>query len=240
MRRGARRVAAGVSVLFGLLVMVSPADAQSAGDASFRVYLRGNEIGTASVSLTRDDAGWHITGGGEIGEPYKLSLRQLEMHYAPDWRPLRMTMEQASPDDSAVVHVAFGVGTEGETRTDIVRPSQALWGSNRVAPDTIPLPDFVFAAYEALAARLESAKAGMELRVFVVPRFEALLRIDAVDDQTFRTNNGTIPIRRFRMTLQRPEGAAPIHVWVNSGRAYRLDFPKEELMVIREDVQERR
>jgi hypothetical protein len=40
--------------------------------------------------------------------------------------------------------------------------------------------------------------------------------------------------------MQRPEGATPIHVWVYNGRLYRLDFPKEELAVIREDVLERR
>src|SRR5690606_10697888 len=109
-------------------------------------------------------------GGGQIGEPYNLSLRQLEIRYGLDWKPQRMTMEQADQTDSAVVHVAFGLA-DGTTRTDIVRPTQAVWGANTVAEDTIPLPDYVFAAYEVLAARLTAAKTGDEFRVFVVPRF---------------------------------------------------------------------
>ena len=217
----------------------SPATAQVAGDATFRVYLRSSDIGSASSSLTRDIAGWTITGGGALGEPYMLTLRQLEIHFTADWKPQRMTMEQADPMDSAVVHVAFGLA-DGTTRTDVVRPGQAVWGANKVAEDTIPLPDFVFAAYEVLAARLIGAAPGAEFRVFVVPRFEAILHVDSVDDQTLRTTTGTIPVKRWRTTLQRPEGPTPIHVWVNElGRLYRLDFPKEEIMVIREDVLER-
>ena len=239
MVRGARRIAAGVSLLLGVLFTVSPAAALAAGDVVFRVYLRGTDIGSSSVSLAQDDAGWHITSSAQLAEPFQLSLRQLEMHYDAAWRPLRMTMEQVSPDDSAVVHVAFGLA-DGTTRTDIVRPGQALWGANKVSPDTIPLPDYVFAAYTALAARLTNATVGMELRVFVVPRFEAVLRLDSVDDQTLRTTSGTVAIKRWRATLQRPEGATPMHLWVSGGQMYRLDLPKEELLVIREDVLERR
>jgi hypothetical protein len=161
------------------------------------------------------------------------------MHFDANWNPLRMTMEQAQGDDSAVVHVAFGLA-DGETRTDVVRPGQAVWGSNKVAPDTIPLPDYVFAAYEVLAARLQNATAGSEFRAFVVPRFEGLVHVDLIDDQTFRMAQGTVPVKRYKLTMHRPEGNTPVHVWVYNGRAYRLDFPGEEIAVIREDVLERR
>ena len=110
---------------------------------------------------------------------FQLVLRQLDIRYDDNWRPRIMTMEMASPDDSAVVHVAFGLA-DGTTRTDVVRPNTATWGANKVSADTLPLPDLVFGAFEGLAGRLSSASPGAELHVFIAPRFEAVMSLDGV------------------------------------------------------------
>ena len=222
-------------VLGAWLVLGASPSAQTTGETAFRIFSRGKEIGSQTVALTRTDDGWHLTSTGELREPYQLVLRQFDVTYDAAWRPRVMTMEIASPDDRAVVHVAFGL-SDGSTRTDVVRDGTAQWGSNKVAPDTIPLPDFVFASFEALAGRLASASPGMQMQAFVGPRFEGVLHVDRVTSDPIPTTSGTLDARRWGLTLRRPEGEAPLDVWVANDRLVRVDIPKEGMSVVRQDV----
>ena len=240
----ARRCAAGALLLIGLGVG-SPVATQTDGTSRFRVFHHGEEIGFTAVSLTRDEDGWHLEGSGELKGEFQFVLRQLDVRYDAAWRPRFMTLELATPalqrllgrgpEDHVVVHVAFGLA-DGGTRTDIVRSSNADWGSNQVSPDTIPLPDLVFGAYEALAARLSLASPGAELRAFVVPRFEATVSVDGVTDEAVRTSSVTLQTKRWRATVRRPEGPVSLDIWVERGRMIRLDLPKDGITVIRQDV----
>src|SRR4030095_2885685 len=117
-----------------------------------------------------------------------------------------------------------------------VRANLATWGSNPVSPDTLPLPDLVFGAYEGLAARLVSAVPGTEMHVFVAPRFEAVMALDGVSDDVVETSAGAVETRRWRMTVRRPEGPTPLEMWVAGGRMVRLDQPKDGISVVRSDV----
>ena len=217
------------------MVLGTSTSAQTTSETAFRIFSRGKEIGSQTVALTRMDEGWHLTSTGEMKEPYQLVLRQFDITYDSTWRPRIMTLEIASPDDRAVVHVAFGL-SDGSTRTDVVRDGSAQWGANKVAPDTIPVPDFVFASFEALAARLASASPGMQMHVFVVPRFEGVLYVDRVTSDSVATASGTLDARRWGLRLARPEGEAPLDVWVANDRLVRIDIPKEGMSVVRQDI----
>lgn len=208
---------------------------QPASDTTFRIYHRGALIGTTAVSIAREDDGWRLQGTGDLKGTFQVSLPQLDIRYDAAWRPRSMTMELVALDDRAVVHVAFGL-SDGTTRTDVVRPDNATWGSNKVSADAIPLPDLVFAAYEALAARLAFASPGQELRVFVAPRFEAPMSIDGVVDEPMPSSAGPLATKRWRVTLRRPEGPSQMEIWVAGGRMVRLDLPKDGLSVVRDDV----
>jgi hypothetical protein len=219
------------AAFIGALVLLLQAPA----DTTFRVFHRGALIGTTSISLTRDGDGWRLQGTGDLKGNFQVALPQLDIRYDAGWRPRLMTMEMVGKDDRAVVHIAFGLA-DGTTRTDVVRPDNATWGSNKISPDAIPLPDLVFGAYEALAARLAYASPGQELRVFVVPRFEAAMSVDGVVDEAVPTSAGPLNARRWRVTLRRPEGASQMEIWVAGGRMVRLDVPADGLSVVREDV----
>ncbi|MBM3821159.1 MAG: hypothetical protein FJW14_19380 [Acidimicrobiia bacterium] len=202
---------------------------------TFRVYQRGALVGTTTVVITRESDGWRLQGDGELKGDFQLTMPQLDIRYDEAWSPRIMTMELVAKDDRAVVHVAFGL-SDGTTRTDVVRPDNATWGSNKVSADAIPLPDLVFGAYEALAARLASATPGQELRAFIAPRFEAVMSADGVVDEDVPTTAGTLATKRWRVTLRRPEGPSPMEIWVAGGRMVRLDVPREGLSVVRQDV----
>jgi hypothetical protein len=208
---------------------------QSTPDTVFRVYQRGVLIGTTAISLVRDGDGWHLRGTGELQGDFQVTMPQLDVRYDAAWRPRIMTLEMVAKDGRAVVHVAFGL-SDGTTRTDVVRPDEATWGSNKVSPDAIPLPDLVFGTYEALAARLASAAPGQELRVFVAPRFETAMTVDGVVDEDVPAAGGMLATKRWRVTLRRPEGPSQMEIWVDGGRMVRLDVPKDGVSVVRQDV----
>lgn len=223
------------AALAGALVFTLLSAAAAAQETTFRVFQRGVLVGSTTITLAHSDEGWRLQGTGELKGMFQLVLRQLDIRYDDNWRPRIMTMEMASPDDSAVVHIAFGLA-DGTTRTDVVRPNLATWGSNPVSPDTLPLPDLVFGAFEGLAARLASASPGSELHVFIVPRFEAVMALDGVSNDIVETTAGALETKRWRMTVRRPEGPQPMEMWVAGGRMVRLDLPKDAISVVRQDV----
>jgi len=215
------------------LVLPASTPAQTPGTASFGVFHRGTRVGTADVTLERTEAGWRITSRSEIGGDFQLSVKQFDAEYDLAWRPRFMTMELSTPDEHAIVHVAM-MGTT--TRTDIVRPRQeALFGANDVAADTLFLPDYVFGAFEALAARLQNATPGAELAIFLVPRLEARAIADHRSLTTVHTTRGPRAVTRWHLTVKR-DTPTPLEIWSDGGRLLRLDLPDEALSIVRTDV----
>jgi hypothetical protein len=146
---------------------------------------------------------------------------------------MSLTMELVSPGEHAIVHVAM-VGSV--TRTDIVVPNkEVFFGANDVPRDTTFLPDYVFGAWEALAARLQTATPGTEISVFAVPEREVKATLDRRDAATLQTPAGFQPATRWRITLQRD---TPVvwEMWVDGGRLLRLDLPDEGLSIVRADI----
>jgi hypothetical protein len=225
----------GVRAFIAGALVLTLCSAAAAQETRFRVFQRGMEVGFTTVTLEHSDQGWRLKGHGELKGTYQIVTRQLDILYDDNWRPRIMTMEMATPDDSAVVHIAFGLA-DGTTRTDVVRPNAATWGSNPVSPDTLPLPDLLFGAFEGLAGRLATASPGTEMHVFVAPRFEGLMTLDGASTDVVETTAGPLETKRWRMTLRRPEGPAPLEIWVAGGRMVRLDQPKDGISVVRQDV----
>jgi hypothetical protein len=220
-------------VLLAAALLPTATLAQTPGTASFGIIHRGTPVGTADVTLARTEAGWRITSRSEIGGDFQLSVKQFDAEYDLTWRPRFMTMELSTPDEHAIVHVAM-MGTT--TRTDIVRPRQeALFGANDVAADTLFLPDYVFGAFEALAARLENATPGAELSIFLVPRLEARAIADRRSPTTVQTTQGPREVARWHLTVTR-DTPTPLEIWSDGGRLLRLDLPDEALSIVRSDV----
>ena len=226
------------SALAGLLglalavVVTRPAVAQTEGAAAFRVLQRGELVGEAETAVTRTQEGWHVTGSNRIAGTIGVTIRQFDASYDPRWRPRFLTVETASQGSSTVVHVAaLGLAT----RTDVVHERVATWGTHRISPGTIFLPDYAVAAFEVLAARLPTAYEGLELPLLPAPQSEVLATVEAVREEPIATSAGTIPTRRWRLSVDR---AIPmkVDVWAVDGRLVRLDYPDEVLSVVRRDV----
>jgi hypothetical protein len=214
-----------------LLATVSAA-AQTPGAASFRVYEKGTSIGTVETSVARTADGWRVRGSSRIGGAVPVTIPNVDIYYDPSWGGRFMTLEMKAPDD-AIVHVAVVGDT---TRIDIVRATEVRFRSSSVSPDTIFLPDRTYAAYEAVAARLVNAFAGLDLPLFIPPFGETRTRIDAVVTERLKTAKGPLEAKRFAMTEFR-ERPTPVEIWVSGGRLVRVDLPRAGLSIVRTDVQ---
>lgn len=226
--------------ILACVLVAASASAQTAGTAAFRVYQRGVQVGTVETWVTRVDGNWHVQSTSRVGGTLNVAYKQLELRYDAAWRGRFMTMEVERPlapsgtaeNDRMIVHVSVGRNT---TRTDIVRGKEARFRSHSVSPDTIFLPDGAFGAYEAVAARLASAKPGMDLPLFNVPISETRGAIEAVVDDSLRTKSGTIAVKRYTLLEIRSQPTT-VEIWVDRGRLARLDVPRDGLSVVRNDL----
>jgi hypothetical protein len=217
--------------LLGLLLLVSTASAQAPGVASFRVYEKGAAVGTIESRVERYQGGWRIRGASRIGGSVPVTIPNLDLIYDGRWTGRFMTLEMKAPDE-AIVHVAV-VGET--TRTDIVRPKEARFRSNSVSPDTIFLPERAYAAYEAVAARLEGAFPGFDLPLFVAPLGETRALVESIERTTLPTGKGPLTATRYVLTEIR-ERPTRVELWAAGGRLLRLELPRAGISIVRTDV----
>ena len=231
-----------LGLLGAWLLLLAPASlwAQSAvapeGDATFVVRLRGTQVGTASASLKRLPDGWSIAGTTRLEPPLDVTVRRIDVAYSDNWRPRAVTLDLAAGAETVVVH-GGGFGRTAPARIDVVRGGrQVTFVTAEISADALILPNFAYAAYEALAMRLAGASPGLVLKAYVLPQREIAIRLDAVTDEPLRAGGRTVATRRWRLTFLDPSGETTAEVWVDTGRLARLDLPAAGLSVVRTDL----
>ena len=226
-------------VVAAVLLAAGPAAAQTAdlpatGNATFVVFLRGAQIGREQVTLARGPSGWILTSTGRSDAPIDFTIARFEMKYAPDWQPLELTLEARLRNAVATVKTSFALTT---AINEITENSKTVSKEDQISAKTVVLPNNVFGAYEALAARLAGAAAGTELPVYVVPQAEVKVKVRAVVDQALTGPAGALRTRRYDVTILNP--ARPVDAIVIADerqRLVRFELPALGLMVVREDA----
>jgi hypothetical protein len=90
--------------------------------------------------------------------------------------------------------------------------------------DTVVLPNLIFGAYEALAARLATEKVGSELQVFIAPQDALPATIHNVTDETIKVPGRTIAARRWTLHMGGATPKLEMDVWTEGSRLLRLDI----------------
>lgn len=224
--------AASAALLAVLLLAGNAANAQTTGRPSFRVLQGGATIGTMDVTVAREEDGWHITSTGQARGTIDVTVKRFEAHYDREWHARFLTVERAGPRSSTLVHAVAGRNT---AHVDIVTEKEARWHSHSISPDTIFLPDAAYAAFVAIAARLNGGGARAEIPLLLVPDSERRAVVDAWESVMVETRAG--PLRASRHTLS-IVGAAPrlLHVWEARGDLLRVEIPQDGVSVVRDDV----
>jgi hypothetical protein len=209
---------------------VSPA-AQAQGSTSFRVLEHGMPIGSVSISVNRDDTGWHVQSASRLGGSIDLDITRFDATYDRTWGTKFVTLEWAHGNARRIIQVAVG-STRAQTDT-VIPDTEARFGAHRVSPGTIALPDYVFGAYVALAARLEVVEPGASLPLLLSPRGEFTAEVDAVGTEDIATADGPVTARHVSLIVYR-DGPTPIEIWSLRGELWRVELPEDGITVARE------
>jgi pimeloyl-ACP methyl ester carboxylesterase len=223
-----------VAVLFlaAGVAFVEPAAGQTSVANTFRVFVRGVDTGIEEVTVLEAADGWTLRGSGKLRAPVNLSMDFWEARYDRAWKPIELTINLTESAKKWTVHTSFN-GTIASS--DIMQEGQNQRRSSTVAADTIVLPNLIFGAYEALAARLATAHVGAQLEVFIAPQDALSVTIHSVTDETIKTPARTIAARRWTLHMG---GSAKLEmeVWTEGSRLLRIDIPTQMLTVLRDDI----
>jgi uncharacterized protein len=235
-RHCSRALAVVVAILAAAVPLPLLAQQPAAGDAIFRVFVRGMVIGTEQSTVTRTADGWTIASSGRLDAPLNVISRDLQVRYDANWKPLELTLDATVRGQAQTIHTTIS----GSTVTSEVD----FGGQSRVVTATantdILLPAPFFAPFEALAARLRTAAAGSTIVAFAPPQSELTIRVGASADERIQTPTQTIEARRTHVTMTPnggPSGPVETDIWSDpTGRLLRVSVPAEGLEVVREDV----
>ena len=222
-----------------LLLTGSPTAAQppievTPGAATFNVFVRSTPIGFEQIEVARGPNGWNIRSRGDLSQPIDLQNRFFEVEYDEQWRPQMLTI------DGVRANIPFSVRTTFDANgatTELEEGGQRFSVTNPVPPDAVVLPDYFFAAYEALAFRLAGAEPGDEIPVYVGPPSVTRARIDQVLSQQIDTGSSVFDARVHRLSFQNAGGPLTVEVWTDPDhRLVRVLIPDAALDVAREDI----
>jgi uncharacterized protein len=206
-----------------------PAPAE--GDAAFTVFIKGTDAGRINVSLARSGSTWLLTSAGRLGD---LTINRFEMKYTADWQPTELRVEATQPQKTMQLATSFGVTT---AVNEITQNGVTTSKTDQISARAVVLPNNMFAAYEALAARLSSASAGTELPVYVAPISEVKLVVNNVVPEQLKTPSGLVATRKYGVSIQSAGGTVSATVVIDDrNRFARLDIPAASLTVIRNDL----
>jgi uncharacterized protein len=231
------------SFLTGLLLCAGAGSAQpppapeaqpaAATDVTFRIFARGFPIGSETVTVLDEPDGWKVTTLGQIAAPISLTTRIAEISYDRAWRPRSLFVDGIIKGQSTTLKTTFA-GTSAVSA--IVQDTQSFSKTDTVSETTIVLPNLVFGLYEALAARLSTAKAGDAFSIYVVPQAEIAMTVDAVGVERVSAPGRSFEARRHDVTFQNPGGPLKAEVWTDGARLMRVSIPSASLDVIRDDI----
>jgi pimeloyl-ACP methyl ester carboxylesterase len=226
-------IVAALAVLFALHHAGDQAAAQTAAH-TFRIFIRGVEAGSQEVTVLESPAGWTLRGSGRLGTPINLSIDYWEIRYDREWKPLELTIDLTENTNQWNVRTIFS-GTNASS--DIQQGGRSQRQSHTVVTDTIVLPNLIFGAYEALAARLAAQPApGTQLEAFIVPQNTVAVTVKSVTDETIQVPGRVIAAKRWLLNFGSPPGVLELEVWTDGSRLMRIDIPSQLLSVLRDDV----
>jgi pimeloyl-ACP methyl ester carboxylesterase len=170
---------------------------------------------------------------GQLVAPLSITTRLAEVTYDREWRPKSLLIDSLIKEQSITVKTAFA-GTQATS--EIVQGDKTFTKTDAVAAQTIVLPNLIFGAYEALAARLSTAQPGAKFRIYVAPQAEIDLTLDTVTADRVSAPGRTFEARHHTVTFQNPTGPLPVDIWTDNGRLMRITITSASIDVVRDDI----
>ena len=138
---------------------VQSAAAQTTAAHTFRVFVRGVDTGIEEVTVLESADGWTLRGSGKLRAPVNLVDGLLGGAVRP-----RVEADRAHDQphrEREAVDASTPRSAARSRRATSRRTGRISAARSTVAADTVVLPNLIFGAYEALAARLATEKVGV-------------------------------------------------------------------------------
>ena len=201
--------------------------------ARFIVTLRGVRVGTEDVTVSRPGGMFKITATGQIGAPIDLITTRFELTYSSDWQPQELAYEGAMGKESMGLTTTFGITTAS---SDMLQGTRRGSVTHQVSPRATVLPLNVFAAYEALAARIGQYQVGSRFAVYLAPEGEVFVTLNKVTPRRISLASGIADLKDYDLTLNRRRAPMSVQMMVDSNnRLARVVFRDLVLAAIRDD-----
>ena len=198
------------------------------------MFLRGQQIGTEEVTLTKTSEGWTVTSSGRMGPPMDFSFDRFVAQYSPDWAARSLEVAGQVRGQALVLNTTFA---NGAAVSDVVQAGQQTKLNHPVSAGTMVLPNNFYGAYEALAMRLHTAEAGAVFPIYVAPQAEVQATVTRITPRRMETPVAKYDMRQFDVSFRNPGGTLIVEVWVDArGRLARLAIPAASLSVVRSDL----
>jgi pimeloyl-ACP methyl ester carboxylesterase len=219
------------------LLCLAPALAQ-APDASvptgYTIFVRGTPIGREEVRVLADANGTTVTSEGRISAPADLVIRRAEFKYGPDWMPQSFTLEANASGADIVLRT---VVKDGSALTEGTQGGKPVSITHSVTPQTVVHANGIFGSYVALARRLAATPAATELRLYVVPQAEIVVRVAAVHDERMQLGAQFLDVRRYELIFANPGGDIGAQLTATrDGNLVGVTVPAQSLSVLRADL----
>ena len=205
-----------------------------ANTSTFLVFVRGAQVGTEQVAVTRTAEGWSILSTGRIAAPLDITARRMEVRYTPDWKPVEFTIDATVRNQPQSIRTTF----DGTTaKNDITVAGQTSTKSDPVEASAIVLPNALFAPYEALSAILKSAAPNSTFPVYLLPQASLTLKVVDSTTEQIQTSGRLIGARKTHVTISTPNLPLDLNIWGDeTGRLLRLTVPAQNIDVARDDI----
>ena len=222
-----------------LLLFSTGAQAQEAAAPSSRgytIFLRGTPIGREDVTVRADASGVSIVSQGRMSIPSSLTTRRAEAKYGPDWTPQSFTLD-ATLNGGDVTAISTFAGEVA--RTLGTQAGGPYTREHRISPQPVLLlPSSFFGAFEAVSRRMVNAPDGTELRAYVVPQGETVLKLVSKAAERIQVGKDFFDVVHFDVLWQ-TVGIADLGLSITAmkdGSLVRLSVPSQALDVVRADV----
>jgi dipeptidyl aminopeptidase/acylaminoacyl peptidase len=219
-----------------LLAASSAAQAPAAADGptGYTVFLRGSPIGREDVTVRSDAAGVTVVTEGRVSGPADLIIRRAEFKYGPDWTPESFVLEADAGGQEVALRTTVKDGT---AVTEGSQGGRAVSITHPVSPQALVHANGIFASYVALARRLLGTTAGSQLRMYVVPQSEIIVRVTAVNEERMQLGADFLDVRRYELAFVNPGAEITAHLTTDrEGRLVGVSIPTQSLNILRADL----
>lgn len=202
-------------------------------EARFRIFARGMALGGESIIVDTSAAGWKLVSVGQA-RPAAFLLNHAEIRYDAQSRPVAFSLE-ARVKESPLRITTTVAG--GKATSEVIQDDKSQTVTHDVAETSLLLPNNVFGAYEAVAARLATLKPGATLRAYVAPQGEIDVTFDSMTPERVSTTARTFDTKHYKLTAKNPGGAIGIEVWADDrDHLMRVAIPQAQIEVTRDDI----